>query len=259
MNTLMLKGIITGLSAVIVVILILWALGIVSVSGCNGKTVAATSAVVQIPIPAVQVDSAAFYKAELDKIVRLIELQEAQNALKNKKTGMGIRHSGHVSVDVVLKDQRTKEQSTVTPIVLQPVVLQDLSDNLKNAGVPNMSTKVFTGTNKEIPDIQLCAWLGRDETKWLPQLAIQDGENFSNQKDNGYQSFNWSFPRGGEFDQPTGISGRLKDGRNFVIAELVDRYLQDCDVKIVESRCNYDAWLFREMFKTDDGKYYINK
>lgn len=183
------------------------------------------------------------------------QLEDAKNALKNKKNGSG---NSHIIVDVNLKDQRQQpsqqqqQQSIVTQKEVpqqQQIIVPQNEDGVKNP--------VSTDVERTKATInEFCTRLGGFKDRWIPHLAIENNEQFTNLKDNGQNSWNFLLPSTSTLDYPSGIAGQLKDGRYFVSAELIDRYLEDSDNGIVESRASRNYWQFHKMQKV--GDYYID-
>lgn len=212
--------------------------------GCNGPSDKPATTTVG------SVDSTKKQLPTVDSVSLL--KKQLQEALKKKKSGV----SGHITVDVVVKDQREQPteknnaavQPTVSPVKSQvQAVIHD--DGVKNP----------VGTNDERTKATLnrvCFRLGGFEDRWIPQLAVEANEQFDNLEDNRQNSWNFWLPAANTLESPSGLVGQLKDGRYFVSADLIDRYLQDSDNGIVESRASRNYWQFRKMEKV--GNYYID-
>lgn len=229
---------IISLSIIIVAIIILWATGVVSV-GCQTKTNETVAAVVD--------STAIFEKMTADK-------KRAEDELKkNKKNGNG---GGEVKTVVIyLKDRTSEPTHTQTPQTTQQSV---------TTVVPPAQTQQQNLIPKNVKKnvIKLTFNIGGYESLWVLDYWVRKkGASFSNQADNGLNSWNWEFPAGSELDAPSGISGRLKDGRNFVRADYVDTMIaEECPSdETVYSWCSYDGSLRKCTTETYGGiKYYIN-
>jgi hypothetical protein len=152
---------------------------------------------------------------------------------------------------IYLKDQR-KDSAVEKP---EQKTEQKVADQPDKSGIKNPENTSYPQRKQKV-DNEVCFRLGGFEKRWIPQLAIESDEVFTNLKDNGYRSWNFIIPSVG-LDSPSGQVGMLNNGKYFIAAELIDRYLEDSDNGVIESRSAWNSWQFKTMIKS--GDYYIDK